>query len=545
MNYYAIYLQSGDVTEKVKTISLNCHSGVNQIPKLTLRLQDGDTNKGTFDLTDEGLFTLGETIEITAGFDDKSLIFSGIISEQTLGIDGHTFLDIIAYGDVIKLTEGPLTQLFADKKPTKDSAIIQALFEGRDVEMTKVDIAKVETDIEHPHYFVYQQTPWRAMMARVLANGWLFVPAQESNKIVDTTKYTEGKPHAISVKGSGLESFKLHQDIRSQFDSVKASSWNTKTQKMGEKEKKSSAITIGELKSSAENLALNLLLYQHGVPLPDTELEAQASAQVVYRKLDRFRGRLGFYAGKDTVSKDIKLLDKLDLSEFGKHYSGQYLVTAIEHVISPQGWRIYITVGLHLNHSLFSDWLTPPPVPNLIGKVAAKDKQKDATYEQHISVLLPSIDEKAPVWARLVSPFASKKSGIFFPPNPDDEVIVGFVGGDCRFPVILGATHNPINEAPFLFNDENVKPGIYFGDKKMSLGFDLKEPTLSIAGGEKAAIVVKDETGPELKCDESSFTLGNDIAIKSKGKMMLNAGGEMNIKTSDKVNIKANLVEIQ
>ncbi|WP_442809281.1 type VI secretion system Vgr family protein [Trinickia soli] len=50
-------------------------------------------------------------------------------------------------------------------------------------------------------------------------------------------------------------------------------------------------------------------------------------------------------------------------------------------------------------------------------------------------------DEKASVWVRSAFPDAGSKRGGHFPLRKGDEVVVGFMGGDCDRPVILGRMH--------------------------------------------------------------------------------------------------------
>jgi len=50
-------------------------------------------------------------------------------------------------------------------------------------------------------------------------------------------------------------------------------------------------------------------------------------------------------------------------------------------------------------------------------------------------------DERASVWVRAAFPDAGSKRGGHFPLRKGDEVLVGFMGGDCDRPVILGRMH--------------------------------------------------------------------------------------------------------
>jgi len=57
-------------------------------------------------------------------------------------------------------------------------------------------------------------------------------------------------------------------------------------------------------------------------------------------------------------------------------------------------------------------------------------------------------DQDAPVWARVAVPFAGGKRGAFFIPSVGDEVVVVFLSGDPRFPIVIGGLWNGRDAAP-------------------------------------------------------------------------------------------------
>jgi len=57
-------------------------------------------------------------------------------------------------------------------------------------------------------------------------------------------------------------------------------------------------------------------------------------------------------------------------------------------------------------------------------------------------------DQDGPVWARVAVPFAGGNRGAFFIPDVGDEVAVAFLGGDPRFPIVLGSLWNGTDNAP-------------------------------------------------------------------------------------------------
>src|SRR5690242_9757006 len=69
-----------------------------------------------------------------------------------------------------------------------------------------------------------------------------------------------------------------------------------------------------------------------------------------------------------------------------------------------------------------------------------------------VQVRLPSFDgiadQDAALWARVALPFAGDGRGAFMLPDVGDEVLVVFVNGDARFPVIVGGLWNGATRVP-------------------------------------------------------------------------------------------------
>jgi uncharacterized protein involved in type VI secretion and phage assembly len=57
-------------------------------------------------------------------------------------------------------------------------------------------------------------------------------------------------------------------------------------------------------------------------------------------------------------------------------------------------------------------------------------------------------DQDAPVWARVAVPFAGGNRGAFFMPTVGDEVVLVFLSGDPRFPIVIGGLWNGADTAP-------------------------------------------------------------------------------------------------
>lgn len=92
-------------------------------------------------------------------------------------------------------------------------------------------------------------------------------------------------------------------------------------------------------------------------------------------------------------------------------------------------------------------------------------------------------DQDGAVWARVVVPFAGDQRGAFFIPDVGDEVLVIYLSGDSRFPVVLGG----------LWNGQDSAPDSFGGS-----GDSVDRWTITGKAGTKIAII-EDSTGPTVQ----------------------------------------------
>lgn len=77
---------------------------------------------------------------------------------------------------------------------------------------------------------------------------------------------------------------------------------------------------------------------------------------------------------------------------------------------------------------------------------------QDPESRNRVQVRLYNADgvngQDGPVWARVAVPFAGGNRGAFFIPDVDDEVVVAYLAGDPRAPIVLGSLWNGKDSAP-------------------------------------------------------------------------------------------------
>ena len=112
---------------------------------------------------------------------------------------------------------------------------------------------------------------------------------------------------------------------------------------------------------------------------------------------------------------------------------------------------------------------------------------KDPESRNRIQVRIYNVDgvsgQDGAVWARVAVPFAGSKRGAFFIPNVDDEVLVVYLSGDSRFPVVVGG----------LWNGHDAAPDSFGGS-----GDSVDRWTITGQAGTKIAII-EDASGPMIQ----------------------------------------------
>ncbi len=145
-------------------------------------------------------------------------------------------------------------------------------------------------------------------------------------------------------------------------------------------------------------------------------------------------------------------------------------------------------------------------------------------------------DGDAEIWARVAVPFAGSSRGALFIPDVDDEVLVSFLAGDSRFPIVVGGLWNGGAKPPEQFGGDRVdrwtitgKAGTRIAIVEQSSGtakIEFKTPN-GVTG------TLTDESGGSIKFEDTG---GNSITIDSQG---------ITLQAASKVKVQAGQVEVQ
>lgn len=164
------------------------------------------------------------------------------------------------------------------------------------------------------------------------------------------------------------------------------------------------------------------------------------------------------------------------------------------------------------------------------GYLATVVSLDDPESRNRVQVRLIAFDnadtQDAPLWARVVAPFAGSDRGVFFLPDVDDEVLVVFMNGDARFPLILGGLWNGNAQPPAAIESGGVNRYKRIKSKNgivITLDDQQGQETLKLEtpGGQKVTlqdgpgtITVEDSNGNSIKLETAGITVTASAKVK-------------------------------
>ncbi len=239
-----------------------------------------------------------------------------------------------------------------------------------------------------------------------------------------------------------------------------------------------------------------------------------------------------------------KLNTKIQLAGFGKSYSGDVLITTVQHEVREGNWQTSVGFGLDndigtSDSDADSANLGLPEVNGLQPGVVEK-VEDDPDKELRVLVHVPGIGGK--LWARWSTIYATKNKGIFFVPEVGDEVAIGFVNGDPRDAIVLGMLYSSKNPPPYTADADNtIKAIVTKNDLKIAFNDKDKILTLETPAGNKfilsdkdKSISTQDQHGNKMVMDSAGISLNSakDITIKAAGKIDFSANQAITAKSS-------------
>ena len=255
------------------------------------------------------------------------------------------------------------------------------------------------------------------------------------------------------------------------------------------------------------------------------ELDAIARAQVE-------RGALGVLSGRGRCAgtPKIRIDSTLEVTGVGDRHGGPHYLTAVRHTVDRSGYQTEFQIGLPPR--IEPRRQEGPRAPQLA--VGTVDDIDDPNGWGRVKVMLPWLDGDAgAVWARLASPAAGPERGFYFIPEVGDEVVVGYLGDDPRFPVVVGSLWNGSHAPPHSLDAQTnaIREIVSRAGHRITFDDSDGAALLKLVTAAEQTVTLDDSTGVEIKdkSDNKIAMESSGVTIESAGDLTLKAGGKLKL----------------
>jgi len=143
----------------------------------------------------------------------------------------------------------------------------------------------------------------------------------------------------------------------------------------------------------------------------------------------------------------------------------------------------------------------------------------DPAARSRVKVKLPAVadspQQEGELWARVCTLFAGENRGAFWMPDVGDEVLVAFVMGDARQPIVLGGLWNGASHAPETLNrDNNLKVVRSRNGNRIVLDDSSGQEKVIVETPGGNRITLSDAAGDLVKVEDSA---GNTATMGAGG----------------------------
>ncbi len=545
---FTIKVGGNTIPEDFEILSVYVEKKVNRISTARIVILDGEASTGKFEASSSPTFMPGGVLTIEAGYDTKNkLIFKGIITAQSIRINDNigSVLEIECRDMAIRMIVGRKCLSFSQKK---DSEIISSIIGTYDGLSSTVS----STPTTWPEQVQYFVSDWDFILARAEMNGMIVTTL---NGTVNVSKPDANTTPVLTVGyGNGLFEFSADLNSVTQLSSVKAATWDYKNQAVDSGQASNDHAGPGNISSKklSELIGVSGYQLQTTAPLEKTELTNWSAAQLVKSEYSKIQAEATF-AGTNIPEPG----DYITLTGIGDRFNGDHLISGITHTLSEGNWLTEAILGLSpLWFAEESDILAPPAsglLPGARGLLNGTVKKifDDPETQYRILVDVPMFDMNgAGIWARLSNFYSTSGAGAFFLPEVGDEVILGFLNEDPRYPVILGSVYSSSKLKPYQTlqpNEKNQlkaivsKSGIYitFDDVDKILTISTPAKNTMIFSDKDKQISIKDENGNSIVMSQSG------IDIKSPKDINISADQKVNIKGVQGIQVQSSAGDVE
>jgi Rhs element Vgr protein len=552
---FAILSDGKEIPGTYEVLEIRIEQRVNRIAEAEITLRDGSAANQTFDITDSDTFKPGAEIEIKLGYKNKNnSVFKGIITKQIIQVDdiSGSKLNVICKDKALKLAINRKNAIFTD---TKDSELIEQISNESGLS------SYVESTTEqHKEIVQYYTTDWDFIISRAETNGLIVIT--DSGKLIVQAPQVSDSPALQVQYGHDIIEFSGELDATNQYSSVQGNAWDMSSQ---------SVITAASSEPSvneqgnitglslANVFSVGTKNLNSSVPITQSAIKTWANAALLKSRLSRFKGSVTFQG-----SANAKVNSTIKLMGLGERFNGNAFISGVTHTVVDGRWTTEAQIGLSAEWFVEKHPVSGPIASGLLPGVKGlqtgivKKIYEDPDNEFRVQVAIPILGtEGESVWARLSTFYIGNGIGAYFMPEVNDEVILGFMNNDPRFPIILGSVYSSSIPAPETPDEDNSIKTL-LTQSKLQLKFDDKNKVITILtpGGNTMVFSDEDKVITVLTPGGNSVVLSDEdkgitITDQNKNKVQMNDNGivvesasDLTLKAAQNVKIEGMQIDV-
>lgn len=387
------------------------------------------------------------------------------------------------------------------------------------------------TPTVHEYVFQNNQTDLEFLMERAQSIGFQ-VYVLDRTLHFQRGGHDQGETPELEWK-SNLRNFNPRLSVAQQVNEVIVRGWDPATKKeiVGRALNGNAAPQLG-LGKTGGALAQEAFQKQAQTVIVDRPVdnldEANALAQAI---MDEISGEFVQAEGLCSGDPRVRAGKTAKISGLGQRFSGTYLITAALHLLTDGSYQTSFTISGRQPNTL-SSLLTrqngnghhPEGFTGVVSGIVTNTR--DPENLGRVKVKFPWLAEnEQSAWIRV-----AQGGGGQLLPEINQEVLIAFEHGDIHRPYVLGT----------LWNGKDKPSGATVGrDGKVQQRI-IRSRTGHVIilddSDDKAGILIRDRTGQNLIAIETSE---NDMVIKSKGNLTIEAGGKINIKSNSDFTVES------
>lgn len=556
---WEVLINGGPVPTRWELESIKTRKEVGKIPSATVKFTEA-LGRGESDMSAGSGGTFpgkpGDSLEIKVGtVSTKKTLFKGEISDIGIGSasGGGSSFDVSGKDKADQMTVDRKNEHFLEMT---DSQVMTKLI-SRNGCAAAVD----GTDEVHPDLPQYDSTDWDFLLSRADFCGFVVVP--DDGKVEVTVPGTD----SIATYSYGIDIADIKLDIKTkdQVKEFKATAWDPDTQETivaisSEPSVNNMGMFSGPMLAEANGNKTHQMY--HMGKITQSQLQSWVDGNIL-------RTRLGRIQGSMTVDGnfDLKPNKLVTLQGIGEEVDGDAYINAVEHSVSQNNWDTTLQLGMPtqgFTQSNHGDSIATPTAGGQLPGVGNGNLQLGKVVQIHtdpeqgfrVKVDMPVIgDRNEHVWARINQFQASNQTGYYSMPEEGDEVLLSFINGDPRYPVIMGSVYSKKIPMPVdpdgggdwdgKQSDNNIKG--FFSREGLRMRFQETDKIIMIdtpAGNvitmteKDQKIIIEDENKNKIEMHPGGIDIYTPKDLKVNADMNIKVEAKQNIEFKAGMNFK-------